>query len=180
MVENSKDALIDSVYRLLVSKLSLLKGRDINVSLITFSHDVKVEYKHTPLNNLPKVKYTIGGHSNFSTIIDLFTQDNSLLDSRQTVIIITDGSLLDSEWENKWKNIIEENVLNVFVVRIGHCAPLVYLKKLVNGNKKNIFNTENIVNIPFIYEPSVFVEVEKYNKFLSFVRNEDFVTMVEY
>ncbi len=180
MVENSKDMLLDNVYSLLVSKLSLLKDQDINVSLLTFSNDVKIEYEHIPLKSLPSVNYTIGGQSNFSKIIDLFVQKNSLINDRDTVVILTDGSLLDSVWDKKWKNIIEEYALNVFVVKIGHCASTSFLKKLVNGEKNNIFDPENIVNIPFIHEPSVFVEVERYNNFLINEQNEDFITVVEY
>ena len=163
MIENGKSILLDRAYQILVSKLALYDNVEISVSLITFGHSVKIEYIQTSLQQLPLFNYEIGGQSDFLQIIELFTQKSLSLKKKDTVIILTDGVFINYEWEDKWQNIIEEYELNVFTIQIGSCGQKTSLKKLLNGNNSNIFNSENIVNIPLMNEATAAVEIVKYN-----------------
>lgn len=163
MIENGKSILLDRAYQILVSKLALYDNVEISVSLITFGHSVKIEYIQTSLQQLPLFNYEIGGQSDFLQVIELFTQKSLSLKKKDTVIILTDGVFINYEWEDKWQNIIEEYELNVFTIQIGSCGQKTILKKLLNGNNSNIFNSENIVNIPLMNEATAAVEIVKYN-----------------
>ncbi len=163
MIENGKSILLDRAYQILVSKLALYDNVEISVSLITFGHSVKIEYIQTSLQQLPLFNYEIGGQSDFLQVIELFTQKSLSLKKKDTVIILTDGAFTNYEWEDKWQNIIEEYELNVFTIQIGSCGQKTSLKKMLNGNNSNIFNSENIVNIPLMNEATAAVEIVKYN-----------------
>ncbi len=163
MIENGKSILLDRAYQILVSKLALYDNVEISVSLITFGHSVKIEYIQTSLQQLPLFNYEIGGQSDFLQVIELFTQKSLSLKKKDTVIILTDGVFINYEWEDKWQNIIEEYELNVFTIQIGSCGQKTSLKKMLNGNNSNIFNSENIVNIPLMNEATAAVEIVKYN-----------------